>query len=194
MLLLVPDGSGGERAAADQEPASDLSNLADLPAPEGGAPEPAPPRADPARARPAPPERIEVPAAGVDVGLTPVSAGGGPIEVPPADEAGWFSEGPRPGEPGHAVVVGHVDTLDGPAVFGELRALERGDGIEVTDGRGDQHDYDVVGTAEVLKDRFPTRAVYSRSSSPVLVLVTCDGEFDPQTGYEKNLLVFARSA
>ena len=52
-----------------------------------------------------------------------------------AQEAGWYDQGPTPGQYGPAVIVGHVDTTTGPAVFHELKELRRGDRIEV-DPRG----------------------------------------------------------
>ena len=143
--------------------------------------------------RPAPPGRIRIPAAGVDAGIEAVHARRDGIEVPPPGWAGWYAGGARPGEPGRAVVIGHLDTTDGPGVFERVPELDRGERIEVTDNRGDVHAYKVVGVTRVHKRRFPTRAVYGASQHPVLVLVTCGG---PYVGghYRDNVLVYARSA
>jgi hypothetical protein len=46
--------------------------------------------------------------------------------------AGWYALGPRPGDPGSAVILGHVDSKRGPAVFYRLRQLLRGDEIDVS--------------------------------------------------------------
>ena len=143
--------------------------------------------------RPAPPGRIRIPAAGVDAGVEAVRAHGDGIEVPPPGWAGWYAGGARPGEPGRAVVIGHLDTSDGPGVFDQVPSLERGSRIEVVDNRGAVHGYRVVGATRVRKSRFPTRAVYGASRHPVLVLITCGG---PYVGghYRDNVLVYARSA
>ena len=48
----------------------------------------------------------------------------GSVEVPEnAEVAGWFRRGPPPGSPGSSVILGHVDSLSGPAVFFRLREL-----------------------------------------------------------------------
>ena len=56
---------------------------------------------------------------------------------PPTEfgRAGWFAGGVEPGQPGPAVIAGHVDSRSGPAVFHALGDLAPGDGIEVTRGR-----------------------------------------------------------
>lgn len=143
--------------------------------------------------RPAPPGRIRIPAAGVDAGIEAVHARREGIEVPPPGWAGWYAGGARPGEPGRAVVIGHFDTTDGPGVFERVPSLDRGDGIEVTDNRGDVHAYKVVGVTRVRKTRFPTGAVYGPAQHPVLVLVTCGGPY-ADGHYRDNVLVYARSA
>jgi Sortase domain len=143
--------------------------------------------------RPAPPVRISIPAAGVDARVQAVREREGTIEVPPVGMAGWFDAGPRPGEPGRAVVIGHLDTRHGPGLFARVPSLPSGTAISVLDRRGDVHRYDVVGSAEVSKGRFPTSHVYGASAAPVLVLITCGGRF--QHGhYRDNVLLYARAA
>jgi hypothetical protein len=144
--------------------------------------------------RPAPPGRIRIPAARVNAGIEPVRARREGIEVPPDGWTGWYSGGARPGEPGRAVVIGHVDTSDGPGVFEGVPSLDRGARIDITDNRGAVHSYRVVGAAQVPKRKFPTRAVYGHARHPVLVLVTCGGPYEAGRGYRDNVLVYARSA
>ena len=144
--------------------------------------------------RPAPPGRISIPAARVDAGIEPVHARPGGIEVPPEGWTGWYAGGPRPGEPGRAVVIGHLDMEEGPGVFARVPGLDRGDAVEVVDNRGTAHAYEVVGVTRVRKRRFPTRAVYGPARHPVLVLVTCGGPYTAGRGYRDNVLVYARAA
>lgn len=144
--------------------------------------------------RPARPGRIRIPAAGVNAGVQAVRARRGGIEVPPEGYAGWYAGGARPGEPGRAVVIGHLDTSDGPGVFEQVPSLRRGAPIELIDYRGTVHRYRVVGATRVRKKRFPTNAVYGHARHPVLVLVTCGGPYVAGRGYRDNVLVYARSA
>ena len=117
--------------------------------------------------RPAPPQRISIPDAGVETVVDPVGTRRGEIEVPELGRAGWFEGGPRPGEAGRAVVIGHLDTKRGPGLFARVPAVPVG--AEVRDHRpprGGRTRYEVVGRAQVRKDRFPTAEVYGGRVAP----------------------------
>jgi hypothetical protein len=144
--------------------------------------------------RPAPPQRIAIPEAGVETIVDAVGTRKGEIEVPKLGRAGWFEGGPRPGEVGRAVVIGHLDTKRGPGLFARVPTVPVGAGVRITDRRGEVHAYEVVGRAQVRKDRFPTAEVYGSASSPVLVLVTCGGPYTEGRGYRDNVLLYARAA
>lgn len=144
--------------------------------------------------RPAPPSRISIPAAGINAAVEAVDEHGGALTVPHIGTAGWFEGGPRPGEPGRAVLIGHLDTHQGPGLFARVPTLPPGTRIDVLDRGGRRHRYNVVGGAEVRKDRFPAREVYGHSDAPVLVLITCGGPFEPGRGYRDNVLLYARAA
>lgn len=167
------------------------------------APEPAVPAPPAARATTvdrgeAPePVRVRIPAIGVDA---PVVALGlqadGSIEVPTDfSETGWWEDGPEPGEPGPAVILGHVDSYDSPAVFYRLRQLVPGDQIHVDRADGTTVTYRVDGQGQYPKASFPTDAVYGPQPASVLRLVTCDGAFDRGLrSYEDNRIVFASAS
>jgi sortase (surface protein transpeptidase) len=143
-----------------------------------------------------PPARIGIPAIDVDAAVIDLSkADDGTLEVPGWDDAGWWKRGPEPGERGPAVIVGHVDSKSGPAVFYDLERLVAGDEIVVTLDDGRTVTYLVDGTKRFAKDAFPTMDVYGLTEGPELRLITCDGEFDRSTGhYVDNLVVFATVA
>jgi hypothetical protein len=143
--------------------------------------------------RPAEPAHLAIPALGVRADVQRVGATETGIEVPQVGRAGWFDEGARPGEPGRAVVIGHLDSQNGPGLFALLPGVKPGTDVSVTDAAGDVHRFKVVGKAQVPKATFPTGAVYGPSDRPVLVLITCGGTYDPATGYEDNVLVYARA-
>lgn len=115
---LLAAGCGGPAATAPVAPVGSVS----------GGPQPLPPLPD------VRPVGLSVPSIGVaetelvELGRLP----GGELEVPvDFARAGWFSGGAVPGAPGPAVIAGHVDSRDGPAVFHRLRELRPGDPIEV---------------------------------------------------------------
>lgn len=134
-------------------------------------------------------EPIEVDARVVPLGLDP----DGHLEVPDDfSVAGWWRGGAEPGEPGPTVVVGHVDSYRGPAVFYRLRELEVGDEVVVTLDGGESLSYRVTGIQDVPKNDFPTEAVYGHTPRPTLRLITCGGPFDRITRhYRDNTIVFA---
>lgn len=144
--------------------------------------------------RPAEPARISIPDARVDAAIEPVRATSRGIEVPGVGRAGWLDAGPRPGESGRSVVIGHLDGGTGPGIFARLPTVPPGTRIDVTDRRGDVHSYRVVGAAAVEKADFPSESVYGASENPILVLITCGGPYQEGKGYRDNVLVYARAA
>ena len=168
--------------------------LAALPPPEQ--PEPVE-GADAAVAAPAPgrPRTVRLAAIGVeapviDLGLDEHGA----LEVPDDfSPAGWWSGGTRPGDAGPAVIVGHIDSYTGPAIFYRLAELVAGDRVSVTDERGRTAVFEVVRSERYDKDEFPTELVYGPTDGPELRLVTCGGDFDHRArSYLANHVVFAR--
>jgi hypothetical protein len=140
------------------------------------------------------PVRIDIPRIGVSSSLIRLGrAPDGTVEVPkPFGMAGWYAPGTRPGDPGSAVILGHVDSKRGPAVFYRLRELRRGDQVRVTRADGSTVWFVVQRTQQTLKRRFPTDDVYYPMLTPGLRLVTCGGEFDAAWGhYRSNVIVFA---
>jgi sortase (surface protein transpeptidase) len=140
------------------------------------------------------PVRLRIPALGIDAPLTHLGvAPDRTIEVP-ADFAvpGWFDQGPRPGQPGPAVILGHVDSKAGPAVFYRLSRLPVGAVVFVDRADGSTVDFRVRGTQHVAKTAFPTDLVYAPTLEPSLRLVTCGGPFDhTKSSYSDNVIVYA---
>jgi sortase (surface protein transpeptidase) len=140
------------------------------------------------------PLRVRVPAIGVDSPLVRLGVDATGALAPPAeyDRAGWFPGAPAPGDVGPAVVAGHVDSREGPAVFWRLRELAAGDEVLVARDDGTAARFVVTGVARYAKDDFPTAAVYGPTPRAELRLVTCGGEFDRSArSYEDNVVVTA---
>lgn len=144
-----------------------------------------------------PPVLVEIPAIGVSSDLQRLGANrDGTVEVPDRwERAGWYADGASPGEPGSAVILGHVDSQAGPAVFARLHELGPGDQIQVTTAEGVDLTFVVERLEQHAKVRFPTAEVYYPTLRPLLRLVTCGGDFDRADGhYRDNVIVFARLA
>jgi sortase (surface protein transpeptidase) len=140
------------------------------------------------------PVRVDIPSIGVASTLDRLGRAPDRTVQVPSDwnVAGWYAGGPRPGDPGSAVILGHVDSKRGPAVFFRLHHLRRGDAITITRTDGSSVRFVVERIEQYPKDRFPTDAVYYPTLTPALRLVTCGGEFDATAGhYRSNVIVFA---
>ena len=143
-------------------------------------------------ARPPRPAHVVIESLGVDAPLQPVRGTPLGIEVPPLDSAGWYSEGPRPGEPGRTVVIGHRDSADAAAVFARLPEIEPGTPIEVTDDAGQVTRFTATRAVSLPKDTYPAEAVHAPTPGSELVLITCGGGF-ARGHYENSVIVFAVS-
>jgi len=140
------------------------------------------------------PVDVSIPTIGVDsrligLGLRPDRT----VEVPTdPDEAGWYRLGPVPGDPGSAVILGHVDSEHGPAVFARLARLEAGDEVSVSLDDGSLARFRVTRVATYANQNFPAEVVYAGSTTErTLNLVTCGGTYDRAAGgYQSNVVVY----
>ena len=138
---------------------------------------------DPAQA--ARPDVLRIPAIGVattllDLGLNDDRT----VEVPQdAALAGWYDLGPVPGQVGSAVILGHVDSRAGPAVFHRLRELVAGDRVVTRLSDGSVSTFRVDRVVTYANEDFPARQVYAGSPGrATLNLVTCGGVYDARAG------------
>jgi hypothetical protein len=117
----------------------------------------------------------------------------GALQVPTDfGKVGWYDASAVPGDPGPAVLTGHVDTRRGPAVFAQLDQLRPGDPIDVPRSDGTTARFAVDSVEYFAKDSLPTDRVYGPSTSPQLRLLTCGGPFDAgRLSYRDNVVVFA---
>ena len=108
-------------------------------------------------------------------------------------KVGWYEGGATPGENGPAVILGHVDSKEGPAVFYSLGQLKVNDEIEITRSDGTVVVFVVEKLQRYPQSDFPTLAVYGSTDNSTLRLVTCSGTFDKrEQRYSHNLVVYAK--
>lgn len=141
------------------------------------------------------PVHLRISRVGIDTSLMELGlAPDGTLQVPPDSRdapAGWYRGMASPGEVGPAVIVGHLDAPDSPAVFYNLGALRAGDRVTITRADGSVVVFRVREVGSYPRDYFPTAAVYGPSPNPVLRLVTCGGSYAHGSGYTHNVIVFA---
>lgn len=137
------------------------------------------------------PARVVIRSLGVDeqlsgLGLEPDGA----MTMPDFGSAGWYAEGPRPGDPGPAVVVAHVRGPAGPDVFWDLATLQAGDRVVVRGSLG-RAVFVVESIETVDKDALPYDRIWPETDEPLLRLITCGGTPGP-AGFPANTVVYAR--
>lgn len=142
------------------------------------------------------PQRLRIPTVAIDttfeggLGLNDDQS----VQVPDSyTKVGWYKYGPTPGELGPAVILGHVDSYQGPAVFWSLGQLKAGDEILVDREDGTTAVFEVTELKRVSQSDFPTREVYGDLDYAGLRLITCTGTYNHGVQrYSHNLIVFAR--
>lgn len=213
-LVLVVAGVtlvGSGVALAQAAPRADVQDLGTAPSaapsPAAVAPvprthEPVPPRpvfpVEPVPAPPLPaaaPVGVSMPGAGEPVPLVPVGAlASGALQLPERPSVlGWYAAGAVPGNgAGSAVLAGHVDSAEyGSGPLEQLYAVDLGEVVEVVDGVGGRHRFAVTSRTSYRKAALPAE-VFRTDGPPQLVLITCGGAFDEETGnYADNVVVVA---
>lgn len=155
------------------------------------------------------PARIDLPDAGISTVVEPARATdelnaftgevvatfpvpGGPFTTV------WWEEGPRPGEDGIAVVLGHT-RASRPAVFNDLLEIEPGAPVGITGSTTDGEEvvarYVVSEVVTEIAKEDPTALRAVLDSAPpgaTLALITCSGDVDEdRSSREDNTVVFA---
>jgi hypothetical protein len=156
--------------------------------------------------------RLVIPAIHIDAPIVPTGAvasqGTAALSVPDdIRTVGWWDgtireggqilheDAPSPGQPGVAVIAGHVDSVAGPGALFNLNDLKAGDSFEIIDSRGRASTWMVDATPQTsLKTELPS-ALWVTTGVPTVALVSCGGPFDTATGhYLDNVIVWARQA
>ena len=140
------------------------------------------------------PAAVRVPALGIEAQLQPLGLDRHTrLRSPAYGRAGWYADGPEPGEPGAAVIAGHVDG-NRPRRFATLARAWRGQRVLVNHRDGAVSAFRIVDVARFPQRKLPTHRVYADARRPVLRLITCGGEYDEEAGrYLDNVVVFAIS-
>lgn len=158
---------------------------------------------------PTAPVRLHVPALGLAADVLPLALDAqGALDAPAFRDAmkvGWYALGPRPGERGPAVLVGHRDAPADSgstvvrtgrdtirnAVFAKLGRLHLGDVVETELGDGRRVPFRVTAVDTYPTKDFPTARVYGPVPGPELRLITCGGVIDANGHWDSNVVVSA---
>ena len=146
-------------------------------------------------ARTSPPVRVAIPAIGLSARVVPVGLDrAGQMKMPHPSVAGWYRSGTSPGVPRPAVLVGHVDSHHGPAVFYRLSGVRLGQKVQVERADGSTSAFTIGKITVVSKTDFPSQSVFARTGRATIRLITCTGPFDTDTSsYVDSLIVWGHA-
>ena len=141
------------------------------------------------------PAHLSVPSLGINAAVEQVGKkSDGSMATPKNfDDVAWYSLGSKPGEPGSAVVAGHVNNaLTKAGVFEHLSQIKLGDTIVVADTSRRTLTYVVEETDAYPSDNAPTDKIFAGSGPSRLVLITCDGQWDAAAhSFDQRFVVYA---
>lgn len=154
-----------------------------------------PPRGLSGAERASPPVRVAIPAVGLSASVVPIGLdNAGHMKMPDPSVAGWYRPGATLGAPGPAVLVGHVDSYRGPAVFYRLSGVRLGEVVKVVRADGSTSTFIIGKITVVSRVDFPTRAVFADTRRATIRLITCGGPFDTDTSsYVDSLIVWGHA-
>jgi sortase (surface protein transpeptidase) len=144
------------------------------------------------------PVELQVDSVGVDAPIELGAVVDGAMQDPSGPwVVSWYDQLGKIGEGGNVVLAGHVDYWNvGPAVFWDVRDLPAGDVIRVVGEDGKNYEYAVQWTqpymAEELTPEVIQKDIVGDTGEETLTLITCGGEFNPDTGeYNQRWVVRA---
>lgn len=102
----------------------------------------------------------------------------------------WFSGGVKPGQPGDAVMYGHLTgTHFEPTIFFNLYRLRRNDRLVVTDAKGNRHTWRVTKVKTYRADQITFAQLSGPTQFIHLNLYTCAGHWDQRLRHYTEFLV-----
>ena len=202
-LLLPLVGAAAQETNADEEVAT-TEALSEVPSTGARRPGPiilaatrvAAPEPEPVEG--VAPVELQVDSVGVDAPIELGTVTDGAMQDPSGPwVVSWYEPLGKVGEGGNVVMAGHVDYWNvGPAVFWDVRYLPEGDIIRVVGEDGKSYEYAVQWIqpymAEELTPEVIQNDIVGDTGEETLTLITCGGEFNPDTGeYNQRWVVRA---
>jgi LPXTG-site transpeptidase (sortase) family protein len=142
-----------------------------------------------------PPQHIEIPSIGLSAPIIEVGiAADKSMDVPKDTRTvGWYQYSVKPGQIGGSVFTAHYDTSTGkPAIFYNLRKMKMGDVIFIRMQNGEELLFKVDDIVSHPVAGFPTDLIFGNYTDKKLIMITCDGVWNPlERNYSKRLVVFA---
>ncbi len=145
---------------------------------------------------PSTPINLQIPAIGVNANIQGVGMDAqGRMDVPNGwnGVVGWYNLGFVPGTTGSAVIDGHYDDPNGqPAVFWNIKNLQPGNQLIVTDSNNRTYTFSVTDVESYPYDGAPMQQIFDSTDKARLNLITCAGTWDKAAhNYSNRVVVYS---
>ncbi|WP_372985040.1 class F sortase [Microbacterium sp.] len=189
LVACTPGGAGADLPPSTESPPTTPSPVPPAPARDVAVR----PGALPTPTASVAPVGLAIPSLAIDMPVTDVGvADSGQMELPvdPAI-AGWYRYGAdATSTSGRILIAAHVDAIDYPiGPLARLRDVPAGETILITAADGTSREFVVQSLTYYEKAALPTDELFQRGGPSALVLVTCGGPFDSQTGHYRDNVV-----
>ena len=193
-----PTGSGYPSVA--QQPTGTSTSATPRPSTSAAPTKPATPPAQASSCRVGEPQRLRIPALGVDAAFERIGLdrsghrdanGQAPLGTPvDRTKAGWYAAGPRPGSGTGTVLIDGHTYRNGSAIFKEdfARRIATGQLIQLRQDNGSVCSYRVtkawreISSANAYPRLIASQHLYDFAGPERLLLATCGGTWDPAIG------------
>ncbi len=141
------------------------------------------------------PYRISIPKLGINSGVLSLGINNkGEMAVPATlNETSWYNKGAKPGEVGSAVITGHYGAPNQQGVFKNIKNLQNGDTVTITDSQNRVYNYVVYKNANVGENNAPLQEIFSRRDGKYLNLITCFGVWNQESfSYDQRTVVYTK--
>ncbi|WP_251129433.1 MULTISPECIES: class F sortase [unclassified Exiguobacterium] len=138
------------------------------------------------------PSRLVIPSIDVDASIEAVGKDDAGRMDTPADvnQVGWYQYGAKAGATGNVVLSGHLDDLNGPAIFSNLDQLPIGE-VVTLQKKGQVATYEVVSVKQYRLEQVPLASIFAATQAKRIQLITCAGPYDEKLGYRDRIVVTA---
>ncbi len=189
LVACTPGGAGGDLPPSTESPPTTPSPVPPTPTRDVAVQ----PGALPTPTASVAPVGLAIPSLAIDMPVTDVGvADTGQMELPvdPA-VAGWYRYGAdATSTSGRILIAAHVDAIDYPiGPLARLRDVPAGETVRLTAADGSSREFVVQSLTSYEKAALPADELFQRGGPSALVLVTCGGPFDSQTGHYRDNVV-----
>jgi sortase (surface protein transpeptidase) len=142
------------------------------------------------------PSQLIIPALGINahVQYLGINTMGNMMAPDNFTDVGWYKYGPAPGQPGSAVIDGHVDNGLGLAgVFKKLNQLAVGEDVYIQTKSGTRLHFVVSDIESYPYTAAPASSIFTKTGDARLAMITCEGTWVPGGDtYDHRLVVFSK--